>query len=135
MSNIMQQASRFGAIGLLATIIHVVVALALVEFAGLKVFWANIGAFCAAVSVSYLGNHRWTFACQGAHAHHLPRFLAIAALGLAIGQVTALAVVAAGGHHRTAIVMVALMVPAFSFVACRLFVFAKQRDKMEGISR
>ena len=78
MSIVMNQAARFGAVGLLATAVHVIVAILLVEVTGLRVFWANIAAFAAAVIVSYAGNHRWTFACDGAHARYFPRFIAIA---------------------------------------------------------
>jgi putative flippase GtrA len=134
MINVMNQAARFSAVGLLATIVHIAVAILLVEFARIPVFWANIGAFAVAVLVSYFGNHHWTFACSGAHARYLPRFISIAALGLAIGQVIVWAITESGGNYRVAVVTVALMVPAFSFVASRLFVFAEPRDEMEGMS-
>jgi putative flippase GtrA len=130
MRNVTYQAARFGAVGLLATIVHVTVAVLLVEFARVPVFWANMGAFCVAVVVSYAGNHRWTFACHGAHARYFPRFVSIAALGLAIGQVIVWAIAEqGGGDYRVAVLTVALVVPAFSFLASRLFVFADPEDE------
>lgn len=134
MNNVMNQAARFGAVGLLATVVHIAVAILLVDFARVPVFWANIGAFAVAVLVSYFGNHHWTFACTGAHARYLPRFISVAALGLAVGQIIVWAITASGGHYRVAVVTVALMVPAFSFVASRLFVFAEPSDEAEGFS-
>jgi putative flippase GtrA len=130
MRNVTYQAARFGAVGLLATVVHVAVAIALVELAKVPVFWANMGAFCTAVLVSYLGNHRWTFACEGAHARYFPRFISIAALGLAIGQVIVWAIAEqGGGDYRLAVLTVALVVPVFSFLASRLFVFADPEDE------
>jgi putative flippase GtrA len=130
MTNVTYQAARFGAVGLLATVVHVAVAIALVELAKVPVFWANMGAFCTAVLVSYLGNHRWTFACEGAHARYFPRFISIAALGLAIGQVIVWAIAEqGGGDYRLAVLTVALVVPVFSFLASRLFVFADPEDE------
>lgn len=135
MSNVTNQAARFGAVGVLATIVHVAVAILLVEFTGLPVFWANIGAFCAAVVISYAGNHRWTFACDGAHARYFPRFISIAALGLAFGQVIVWAIAEqGGGDYRLAVLTVALVVPAFGFVASRIFVFAAPEDEAESFS-
>ena len=132
MRNVTYQAARFGAVGLLATVVHVVVAIALVEFAKVPVFWANMGAFCTAVFVSYLGNHHWTFACQGAHARYFPRFISIAALGLALGQILVWAITEAGGNYRVAVLTVAVAVPAFTFLASRLFVFAEPRNEIES---
>jgi len=135
MSNVTYQVARFGAVGLLATVVHVVVAIMLVELTGLPVFWANIGAFAAAVIISYAGNHRWTFACDGAHARYFPRFVSIAALGLALGQVIVWAIAEHGGRdYRLAVLTVALVVPAFGFVASRVFVFAEPDDEAEGFS-
>jgi len=132
MVNTMLQAARFGVVGVLATLTHIAVAIAIVELVALPVFWANIGAFCVAAFVSYGGNHRWTFGRSGCHARYLPRFLSIAGLGLALGQIMVWAITEAGGHYRVAIVTVAVTVPVFTFLASRFFVFAEPRDEFES---
>lgn len=132
MSNVIQQAARFGAVGILATLVHIVVAIAVVELTGIDVFWANICAFCVAAFVSYGGNHRWTFSRNGSHMRYLPRFLSIAALGLALGQIMVWSISEAGGHYRVAVLAVAVTVPAFTFLASRFFVFAEPKDDMES---
>jgi putative flippase GtrA len=69
--------------GGLATAVHYLVLVALVELgdvgAGLA---AAIGATCGALA-AYAGNRRFTFASHAAHARALPRFLLVAALGAA----------------------------------------------------
>jgi len=135
MTSIMNQAARFGVVGMLATIVHVATALALVAYAGVPVFWANIGGFCCAVMISYVGNHRWTFSRDGAHWRYFPRFISVAVLGLAIGQAIVWGINdQAGVDYRLAVLTVALVVPAFGFVASRVFAFAEPDDEAEGAS-
>jgi putative flippase GtrA len=129
MSNVMYQAARFGAVGLAATVAHVLTVLAVVKFAGVPGLPANLGGFLVAVLVLYAGNHRWTFDCRGLHARYFPRFVAVAALTLALGQVIVwLVTERAGGDHRIATAVVALTMPAIAFIACRDFVFADADD-------
>jgi len=79
-------------IGGLATAVHYLVLIALVELAdvgpGLA---AATGATCGALA-AYAGNHRITFASDAAHGRALPRFLLVAALG----AITSAALVFAG---------------------------------------
>jgi putative flippase GtrA len=131
-SNVTYQAARFGAVGLLATVVHVTVAIGLVELTGLPVFWANIAAFSVAVVISYAGNHRWTFARDGAHARYFPRFVAIAALGLALSQGIVWGITEGGGDYRIAVLTVALVVPIFGFLASRFLVFIEREDDAGG---
>jgi len=133
MSNVMFQAARFGAVGLAATVTHVLAVVAMVELAAVPVLTANFGAFLIAVLVTYLGNHRWTFECEGAHARYFPRFVAIAALSLALGQMIVWVITQrAGGDYRIAVAVVALIMPAFGFAASRFFVFAPRNDFAES---
>ncbi len=73
----------YALIGGIATAVQYVVLVALIELghvgAGLA---AATGASCGAVA-AYAGNRRFTFRSRAAHARALPRFLAVAALGVA----------------------------------------------------
>jgi putative flippase GtrA len=80
------QAFRFATVGILSTLAHVAVGLALAEGAGLPAFWANFAAFGGAVLVSYFGNLAWTFGLGDERLARLPRFLVIAAAGLLFNQ-------------------------------------------------
>jgi putative flippase GtrA len=129
MSNAMFQAARFGAIGLTATVAHVLAVLAMVKFADMPGPSANLGGFLVALLVIYAGNHKWTFECEAMHARYFPRFIAVAALALALGQVIIRVVTErAGGDYRIAVAVVALTAPAVCFVACRDFVFAESDE-------
>lgn len=119
------QALRFALVGGGATVTHVAVALLLAEAGGWTPLWANFVAFCCAFSVSYRGNHGWTFEKRGAHRHHFPRFAVVALLGLALNQsIVAFVVEGLGWSYRLALALVVLMVPAVTFVLSRWWVFA-----------
>lgn len=82
----------YALIGLLATAVHYLVLVMLVEAAGIDAgSAAGIGAACGTL-VAYAGNRRYTFASDAPHARALPRFLAVAASGV----VTSVALVRAG---------------------------------------
>lgn len=125
MTDVAGQPLRFLAVGGTATVVHVATALALVEIAGWPILSANIVAFAVAVLVSYLGNHRWTFARSGRHDHHLPRFVVLALGGLALNQAIVFALVrGAEIDYRWALLVVVAVVPALSFVANKVWAFA-----------
>lgn len=103
-------------VGVLATAVHYLVLVMLVEVAGIDAsVAAGFGAACGALA-AYAGNRRFTFASRAPHARALPRFLAVAAAGIAtsamlvragtewlglpylLPQVAATALVLAGGY-------------------------------------
>jgi putative flippase GtrA len=119
------QLARFGIIGGLATATHVAVAVVAVEVFGWAAFWANLLAFSMAVAVSYLGNHRWTFARSGGHARYLVRFVTVAIASLGLNQTIVFLIVDEfGWHYLWAITAVVLVVPASGFIASRHWAFA-----------
>ena len=82
---------RYGLTGAIATIIHYLVLLLLVESFAIQPWIATgIGAICGAV-VSYIGNRQFTFVNQVlnnqiSNSKALPRFFVIAALGAALNS-------------------------------------------------
>lgn len=74
---------RYALVGLLATAIHYLALVMLVELANADAsVSAGIGALCGALT-AYVGNRRYTFAADAPHRRALPRFLAVAAAGVA----------------------------------------------------
>lgn len=74
---------RYTLTGGLATGAHFAFLLAFVELFGAPPGpSATLGAAIGAI-VAYIGNHRYAFASHGTHQHALPRFLLVAALGIA----------------------------------------------------
>jgi putative flippase GtrA len=87
----------FTAVGIAAALVHLSVATVLLHslMKGRGVgpaLVANAAAFVVAFLVSYSGQRRWTFRSSAAHARLLPRYLLVAAGGLAVNE----AVVATG---------------------------------------
>ena len=118
------QLRRFAGVGLAATLLHVATALAASRL-GLSPQAANAAGFAAALGLSYLGHGRFTFAADLEHRRHGPRFLATAGLGLVLSSALTQAIaVWLGAPFAVAMGVVALAVPAATFLLCRLWVFA-----------
>ena len=123
------QFARFGAVGLLATLVHVAVGLGLAGAFGIAPLAANFAAFSVAVLVSYLGNRGWTFGLDGSgRLDQLPKFLVTAVLGLALNQALVFVLVERlGWSYGAALAVVVAVVPLVSFAANRWWVFAPAR--------
>lgn len=106
---------RFGVTGVIATGIHVVVAVTLI--AGLHVlpYVANPIAFLAATAFSYATNTMWSFACR-MDRRTLRRYACVAAFGLLATTAIAAAAEAAGLDYRIGIVLVIALVTPSTFV-------------------
>ncbi len=77
----------YALVGVLATAVHYLALVMLVEAAGIDAgVAAGVGAACGAL-VAYAGNRRFTFESGAPHARALPRFLAVAAAGIAASAV------------------------------------------------
>lgn len=133
MTGLLGQAARFGVVGVAATALHVALVLLLVEGPGVPPLSANALAFCAALALSYFGNHGWTFAASGRHRRHFPRFAAVALAGLALNQgIMAVAVAGLGLDYRIGLAVVVAVVPALSFLANRAWAFGPTAAPARG---
>jgi putative flippase GtrA len=118
------QAARFGAVGIGATLTHFAVAVMLVEGPGVPVLWANVIAFLTAFLVSYLGNHKWTFARSGGHVRFLPRFAMLAVGGFCANQsILWLIAIRLGMDYRIGLAVALTVVPTLTFLLSKLWVF------------
>lgn len=129
-----RQASTFAIVGLLATAVHYVVALALSM--AMPVTWANPFGFLAAFGVSYFGHGRLTFrlsADDRNHSQQLPRFALTATAGFLLGQ----ALLALLGRFTPWPDWISLglalgTVPVFTFAVSRIWVFKVASQKRAG---
>jgi putative flippase GtrA len=127
-----RQIFRFGVVGVAATVTHVAVAVTLIERVGTPVLAGNGLAFLVAVFVSYFGHHSWTFARDGFHDRHLPRFVTISLIGLALNQAIIFALVTLGGlPYLVGVLVVVSVVPALTFVLSRSWAFVEFRSRAE----
>jgi putative flippase GtrA len=119
-----QSILAFGTVGLLATVVHVVVGLALTEARLLRPFSANLVAFLLAFVVSYAGHRRFTFRSGVSHARALPRFFATVATGLVLNQsIVYLAVDVLGWDYIVALAIVVTIVPVLVYLVLRHWTF------------
>ena len=118
------QISRFVGVGVLATLIHLTVALVVSVGLDAAPQAANGAGFLAAVAFSYLGHARLTFRVVPNHRSHAPRFVATALTGLGVSAgLTQIIAVWFGAPFIVAMLVVALAVPAATYVLCQLWVF------------
>lgn len=119
---------RYSLTGAIATAVHYVVLLCLVEALGIKPWIATaIGALCGA-GVAYMGNRHFTFShslLSTSNRKALPRFLIIAALGaglnsLILGSITTLF----NWHYFAAQVIATIIVLILTYHLNRTWTFA-----------
>jgi putative flippase GtrA len=130
LSGLVLQYARFGAVGVIATVTHVLMFTTGIELAGLAPLAANFAAFGIAVLVSFLGHLHWTFGGQiASHQRQqqraaLARFIVVALTGLALNSLVVYLVVHLMGlPYQYAIVLMISVVPLLIFVFLKLWVF------------
>ena len=118
---------RFAISGGLATATHVLVFVSLIEWLFVRpVISAGI-AFIVALFVSYGMNYHWTFSVSGPHRVMLPKFAAVAVLGLLLNLGITYAVVDVAGYwYGYALLLVVWIVPLMTFVLSKLWVFSSK---------
>lgn len=125
MTELHRQISRFAIVGMAATAVHIAMALCLNGLAAIPPLRANVLAFLMAWVISYLGNRGWTFAATTRHGVAMPRFLAVSLAGFAVNQALVFIITDLAGQPLwMAMIPVAVIVPAVSFLLSRLWVFA-----------
>ncbi|AZL59488.1 GtrA family protein [Tabrizicola piscis] len=118
------QVIKFGGVGILATLVHVFTALAARSLLHVEVQQANLIGFALAFVVSYTGHARVTFNAPMRSGQQIYRFALVALTGFAASSATVWAVTGPMGlSFPVAMAAVAVIVPAISFVAMRMWVF------------
>lgn len=131
-----RQIRSFLGVGLLATLLHVTVALMAEAIWNVSPRLANLLGFAVAVGLSYLGHALATFGNPAGHAVQIPRFVALslAALALSTG-ITVLVCSVLDGPFLVAQAAVAATVPFLTFVVSRFWVFAPLSPEGGPVSR
>jgi putative flippase GtrA len=117
--------AKFGFAGLAATATHVLILLVLVEHAGVGPVPASVPAFLAALLVSFLINHRWTFVARGAWGRYFSRYAAVSVAGLLLNLAIMYGTVSLMRQpYVVGLAMVVVLVPLFSFFLQRQWTFS-----------
>jgi len=126
MALILNEALRFGVVGIAATGVHLATLTAGVELAGIPPGLMNGLAFCAAVSVTYFGQTLWVFRVARRHALQTMRF----AVSVLFGIFANMAIMTAAVHlvhvpYIYGFIAGLLLVPAATFILNKFWVFAE----------
>jgi putative flippase GtrA len=105
---------RFGVTGLIATGIHVLVAMTLIAWLRTPPYIANPIAFVTATAFSYATNTLWSFSSRMNH-RTLRRYAFASAFGCVATGAVAGAAEAAGLDYRTGILLVIALVTPVTF--------------------
>lgn len=110
-----QQARRFAVSGLLATGLHVLIAVSFIRLILPSPMLANGVAFATATVFSYLINTLWSFSSR-LHGKNLRRFVVVSALGCLLSVVVSGLAQHYGLPYGLGIVLVVLSVPPATFL-------------------
>lgn len=119
---ILEQLSRFGFVGITATVVHVCIGLGLNEIAGIEPLWANLIAFGCALGVSFFGQTRLTFPGSATDGGAFFRFAVIAVSGLGLNQLIVWVVTSLLGRpYWLALAIIILTVPGITFLLLKFW--------------
>jgi len=124
------QVLKFIIVGVLATLTHIFVVIALVEALYASLYLANVVAWMSALMLSYAGHRQWTFASKlKGEAHHglrLPRFIMTSLVGLLLNISIVVILHEGFGCHYFLATAAGVSLSAFiTFCFARLWVFAR----------
>lgn len=114
--------SRFGAVGIAATLTYLVIANSLI-WAGLVPTVASVVGYLAGMVASFLGQSRFTFQMKRTGHRHLVRYCFLSLVGLLISYMAVWVAHAADAPPVLGTVATAILVPILSFVVMKLWVF------------
>lgn len=116
--------ARFFAVGAIATIVHVGVAMIVVAAAGANPTVGAMIGFVAAFMVSYFGHFRFSFAASGRYRDYLLKF-AVSSLASFLLSTAAvwLATDILGIDYKPALIALAIIVPICNYLVNRFWVF------------
>jgi putative flippase GtrA len=116
--------SRFGLVGLIATVIHIVVVWRLIDMTPLPVLVANLVAFLTAFGVSFAGNYYWTFRNPGRPGRTMRRFFLVSASAFGANTILLGVILNKGWLTPTvSAITAAAVIPLITFLASRLWCF------------
>jgi putative flippase GtrA len=123
--SLLRQGSLFLVVGLAATGVHAIVALAVRDLAHAGAMAATASGYVCAVGVSYLGNARFTFGRPALHGPQFVRFMVVSLSGFAVNAgLTWLLSSRLGWPFPATLAVIVVVIPAFSFTAAKLWAFA-----------
>jgi putative flippase GtrA len=111
-------------VGAFGTAAQYLVLILLVQWSGATPVPASLLGYLAGALVNYLLNYHLTFRSDAPHRHAMPRFFAVAGLGLLLnGSVMHLLVNGAGVHYLASQVAATVLLLLFNYLANAYWTF------------
>lgn len=129
MLHLLAQAIRFGIVGFLVTVVHIVVFIGCIEILNIAPLWANFPAFMVALASGFIGHFTWTFRihCRGFQYNWkalILKFLLVSFVGLGLNTLVVYLVVNLLGHpYMYAVLLMVSVVPAIMFLLQKYWTF------------
>jgi putative flippase GtrA len=102
----------FGFVGVAASVLHFVVAVAAMRVFGAPILLANLFGFVIAFSLSYVGHYKWTFQSSANHKVSAPKFAVTAVMGYLVNNVTLIILISATDVELSLFILIAIGVSA-----------------------
>lgn len=118
----LRRLSKFGVTGVVATVIHVVVAMVVITKLAVAPYIANPIAFLIATGFSYAANTLWSFSSQMSH-RTLWRYLGVSAFACLATAAISAAAESAQLDFRAGIVLVIVIVTPMNFALHSLWTY------------
>ena len=117
-------ASKFAAVGLAATAIHVFMVWLLMDIFSLPPFLANTPAFLTAFGFSYMGHYHWSFKAQPRQGNSFRRFILIAGSAFLLNNVLLVYMLEKAYFSEMVSVIVSIfIIPLYTFTGSRFWAF------------
>lgn len=120
---IVRQALRFAAAGAVATAVHFILLIALVELGGLGPVLASTLAYCVGVCVSFFLNRRFTFEAKGDLGMTFAKYAALYAVGIFLNGAIMAALIQLGLWYILAQLIAVALILVWNFFGARYVVF------------
>lgn len=123
---LVRQIAFFGLVGILATFIHVALALSLITYTEINPYLANALGALSALGVSFFGNSHLTFLYRGSVSRAFLKFLAQSGISFALTNIILFGVEKSGWPEWSYAAIVVAIVPPTSFLFAKLWVFRSE---------
>lgn len=115
---------RFGLVGITSTAAHILIVWLLLFDTQVEPLVGNLCAFLIAFGISFSGNYIWTFRIQGHLGQAISRFLLISVSAFVLNTLALAGILHANFvSPSVAAIFAAMVIPAFTFIASRLWCF------------
>lgn len=119
-------AARFAVVGIIATVVHLLVAFFLLFITQLPVLLVSALAFLTTFGISFAGNYIWTFRSPGAPNRAIRRFLIISFSAFSGNTIILVALLEADFLSRyQAVGLSVVVVPVITFWLSRVWAFQR----------